>query len=56
MSVVKMVLDSNWAGLKEYCDKTVADKIFQKIEEKKVEVIAKLNRKSVDEMKLSINK
>ena len=56
MSVLKMVLDNNWAGLKEYCDETVATKLMSRINEKKIEVLAKLNGVSVDDMKSTIEK
>lgn len=45
-----MVLDGNWSGLKEHCDKTIAEKIAGRLEEKKMIVRAKINGVSVDEM------
>ena len=50
ISVVKTILDKNYAQLKEYCDKIVADKIIERVNEKKIEVLAKINGKSVEEM------
>jgi hypothetical protein len=50
MSIIKMVLDKDWANLREHCDKLVAKKIADRIAVKKVEVLAKLNKKSVEEM------
>lgn len=50
MSIIKMVLDGNWSALKEHCDKTVAEKIAGRLEEKKMIVRARINGVSIDEM------
>ena len=42
-SVIKMTLDSNWDDLNSYVEKRAADKILDKIDLKKQEIVDKLN-------------
>jgi transketolase len=50
ISVVKAILDGNYAQLKEYCDEIVGTKIVERVNAKKIEVLAKINGKSLEEM------
>lgn len=49
-SLIKTILDGNFASLKEYCDKQIAQRIAGRINEKKIEILAKINGKTVAEM------
>lgn len=51
MSLVKDVLDGNWVKVQEYMEKQISDKIIQRVQEKKVEVLAKINGTTTDKMK-----
>lgn len=51
MSLVKDVLDGNWVKVQEYMEKQISDKIIQRVQEKKVEVLAKINGTTTDQMK-----
>jgi hypothetical protein len=42
-SVIKMVLDDNWTDLTKHVEQKAATKIKEKINEKKVALLAKLN-------------
>jgi hypothetical protein len=55
MNIIKSVLDSKWIDLKSDIEKKVFEKINQRISDKKVEVLAKLNNVDVDKMKEIIN-
>ena len=50
ISIVKSILEGNFAKVQEYCDKVVADKICERINQKKIEVLSKINGKTVSEM------
>lgn len=50
-SVIKRVLNGDWASLQSDIEKMSADKVKAKVEEKKFEVLAKLNGISVDKQK-----
>ena len=41
--IIKMVLDSNWTDLTKYTERKAAYKISEKINQKKAEIIARLN-------------
>ena len=49
-SLIKTILDGNFSALKEYCDCEIATKIAGRINEKKIDVLAKINGKTVAEM------
>ena len=42
-SIIKMVLDSDWATLTKVVEQKAASKIKDKIEQKKQEVVARMN-------------
>ena len=42
-SVIQMVLDGNWTDMSKYTEQRAANKISNKIMEKKKEIIARLN-------------
>ena len=50
ISIVKSILEGNYAKLQEHCDKIVADKIVERINQKKIDVLAKINGTTVSEM------
>lgn len=56
MSIIKQVLDNDWVSLQKDFEQKLSDKIWSRIQDKKVEVLAKINNISVEEMKSSINK
>ncbi len=43
MSIVKKVLDGNWVELQSEFEKQIADKIWSKVQDKKIDVLAKIN-------------
>ena len=45
-SVIKMVLDNNWADLNKYVESTAAKKIKSKIDQKKTDIIEAINEGS----------
>lgn len=52
-SVIKTVLDGNWADLKQHIEDKAATMIKAKIDDKKVDVLANLNgitREQMDEV------
>lgn len=49
-SIIKTVLDGNWAELKSHFEGKATDKIMQKVAERKVAVLSKVN--GVDEEKM----
>lgn len=49
-SIIKTVLDGNWSELKSHVEDKAADKIMQRVSDKKVSVLAKIN--GVDEEKM----
>lgn len=50
-SVIKSVLEGDWTNFKMYCEKKLAEKTTQRINDKKIEVLAKINGVSVDKQK-----
>lgn len=50
-SVIKRVLDGDWASLQADVEKMSADKVKVKVDEKKFEVLAKLNGINVEKQK-----
>lgn len=49
MNILKNVLDGDWTSLKADTEKLVADKIWNRVQEKKIDVLAKLNNLSRDQ-------
>lgn len=43
MSIIKKVLDGNWLELQQDFEKKISDKIMQKVQDKKIDVLAKIN-------------
>lgn len=50
-SVIKRVLDGDWAGLQQDIEKMAADKVKSKVDEKKFDVLAKINGVNIDRQK-----
>jgi predicted house-cleaning noncanonical NTP pyrophosphatase (MazG superfamily) len=50
-SVIKTVLDGDWTEMKAYCEKKLAEKTTERINDKKVEVLAKINGVDVEKQK-----
>ena len=50
-SIIKRVLDGEWASLQQDIEKMAADKVKSKVDEKKFDVLAKLNGVNVDKQK-----
>jgi hypothetical protein len=50
-SVIKRVLDGEWASLQSDIEKMSADKVKAKVEEKKFEVLAKINGIDISKQK-----
>ena len=50
-SVIKRVLDGDWASLQQDIEKMAADKVKSKVDEKKFDVLAKLNGINVEKQK-----
>lgn len=50
-SVIKRVLDGDWASLQTDIEKMAADKVKSKVDEKKFDVLAKLNGVNIDKQK-----
>lgn len=50
-SVIKRALDGDWASLQQDIEKMAADKVKAKVDEKKFDVLAKLNGVNVDKQK-----
>jgi len=58
MSIVKKVLDGNWVELQSEFEKQIADKIWSKVQDKKIDVLAKINgvtREKMEEV-MSVSK
>lgn len=53
-SVIKRVLDGDWASLQTDIEKMSADKVKAKVDEKKFAVLAKLNGIDVEKQKEAI--
>jgi len=53
-SVIKRVLAGDWASLQTDVEKMAADKVKAKVDEKKFEVLAKLNKIDVEKQKESM--
>jgi len=50
-SIIKRVLDGDWASLQQDIEKMAADKVKSKVDEKKFDVLAKLNGVNVEKQK-----
>jgi len=50
-SVIKRVMDGDWTSLQNDLEKMAADKVKAKVDEKKFEVLAKLNNVDVAKQK-----
>lgn len=50
-SVIKRVLDGDWASLQVDIEKMAATKVKSKVDEKKFDVLAKMNGVNVDNQK-----
>ena len=50
-SVIKRVMDGDWTSLQNDLEKMAADKVKAKVDEKKFEVLAKLNNVNVAKQK-----
>ncbi len=57
-SVIKRVLDGDWASLQADIEKMAATKVKTKVDEKKMDVLAKMNGINVDKQKevMSVSK
>lgn len=57
-SVIKRVLDGDWASLQADIEKMAATKVKTKVDEKKLDVLAKINGVNVDKQKevMSVSK
>jgi len=55
MEIIKNVLDNDWTKIKENTEKLVADKIWQRVQDKKVDVLAKLNNMTREKQLEMIN-
>jgi hypothetical protein len=57
-SVIKRVLNNDWASLQKDIEKMAADRVTARVEEKKIEVLSRLNNVSPDKMKeiISVSK
>lgn len=54
-SVIKSVLDGDWVALKKHYEQIAASKVMDRINEKKIGVLARINGIDVDKMKEVIN-
>ena len=50
-SVIKRVLDGDWASLQQDIEKMAADKVKAKVDEKKFDVLARLNGVNIEKQK-----
>jgi hypothetical protein len=50
-SVIKRVLDSDWSSLQSDIERMAADKVKFKVDEKKFDVLAKLNGIDINKQK-----
>lgn len=50
-SIIKRVLDGDWVSLQSDIEKMAADKVKAKVDDRKIEVLAKLNGIGVDKQK-----
>jgi hypothetical protein len=48
MNVIKSVLDNDAAGLKEMLEKKISEKLENRINDKQVEILAKMNKTTVE--------
>ena len=49
-SIIKTVLDGNWNELKKHIEEKTADKIKGKVNNKKVDILANINKVERDQM------
>jgi hypothetical protein len=54
-SVIKSVLDDNWVDVKKYVEEETSKIIKSKIDDKKVEVLANINKVTTEEMQEILN-
>lgn len=54
-SIIKTVLSGNWAELKKNFEERVNNKINQRIQNKKIDVLAKFNGVTREQMEESLN-
>jgi uncharacterized protein YggE len=50
-SIIKRVLDSDWSSLQVDIEKMAADKVKTKVDERKFDVLAKLNGINIEKQK-----
>ena len=50
-SIIKRVLDGDWTSLQQDIEKMAADKVKFKVDEKKFDVLSKLNGTNIDKQK-----
>jgi len=55
MSIITKVLDGDWANLRTDLDKLAADKVMNRVNDKKVDVLANINGISRRQMQEVIN-
>lgn len=49
-SIIKAVLDGNWTDLQKHFEKRSAEKVMNKIQDKKVGILSKINGVDIDKM------
>ena len=54
-SIIKVVLDNNYTELQSYFDEKVTENINNRIESAKIDVLAKMNNVTRDQMEEIIN-
>lgn len=54
MEVISNVLDGQWKNLQADIEKSVAQKIMNRVNDKKIDFLAKINGISADQMKETI--
>jgi hypothetical protein len=47
-SIIKRVLDGNWSSIQADIEKMTSDKVLSRIQDKKIEILAKMNNISSD--------
>ena len=55
MSIITKVLDGDWANLRTDLDKLAADKVMNRVNDKKIDVLANINGVSRAQMQEVIN-
>ena len=54
-SIIKTVLDGNWTDLKKHFEKRAAEKVMDRVNDKKVSILANINGVDTDRMKEIVN-